>query len=105
MIIWVACVQMCTWTSSKFWIGYSFNQFEVFGALHSCRTVPCPLFDVVASFCSSRVIGGYIPVALSNSEGAGSVWVLAHLSGAHLYIQVLGNKPPTAAAVLATFTA
>jgi hypothetical protein len=35
---------------------------------------------------------GYIPVALSKSQGAGSVWTLVHLSGAHLYIQVLGNK-------------
>jgi len=40
-------------------------------------------------FC---VVNGYIPVALSNSEGTGSVWVLAQLSGAHLFIQVLGNE-------------
>ena len=48
---------------------------------------------------------GYVPVALSKSEGAGSVRALVRLPGAHLYIQVLGNKPPTAAAVLATFAA
>ncbi len=41
---------------------------------------------------SVLLVNGYIPVALSNSEGAGSVWVLAHLPGAHLYIQVLGNE-------------
>ena len=41
---------------------------------------------------SVLLVNGYIPVALSNSEGAGSVWVLAQLSGAHLYIQVLGNE-------------
>jgi len=38
------------------------------------------------------LVNGYIPVALSNSEGTGSVWVLAQLSGAHLFIQVLGNE-------------
>ena len=37
-------------------------------------------------------MNGYIPVALSKSEGTGSVWVLAQLSGAHLFIQVLGNE-------------
>ena len=37
----------------------------------------------------------YIPVALSKSEGAGSVWILVHLPGTHLYIQVLGNKKRT----------
>ena len=41
---------------------------------------------------SVLLVHGYIPVALSNSEGAGSVWVLAQLPGAHLYIQVLGNE-------------
>ena len=41
---------------------------------------------------SVLLVNGYIPVALSNSEGAGSVWVLAQLPGAHLYIQVLGNE-------------
>lgn len=39
-------------------------------------------------------VAGLIPVALSKSEGAGSVWALAQLPGAHLYIQVLGNKTP-----------
>jgi len=34
---------------------------------------------------------GCIPVALSKSEGIGSVWALVQLSDAHLYIQVLGN--------------
>ena len=41
---------------------------------------------------SVLLVKSYIPVALSNSEGAGSVWVLAQLPGAHLYIQVLGNE-------------
>ena len=41
---------------------------------------------------SVLLVYGCIPVALSNSEGAGSVWVLAQLSGTHLYIQVLGNE-------------
>ncbi|MAT88803.1 MAG: hypothetical protein CL532_09720 [Aestuariivita sp.] len=41
---------------------------------------------------SVLLVYGCIPVALSNSEGAGSVWVLAQLPGAHLYIQVLGNE-------------
>ena len=41
---------------------------------------------------SVLLVNGYIPVALSNSEGVGSVWVLAQLPGAHLYIQVLGNE-------------
>ncbi len=40
------------------------------------------------------VHGDYIPVALSKSAGAGSVWILVHLPGAHLYIQVCGNKLP-----------
>jgi hypothetical protein len=39
-------------------------------------------------------VRGHIPVALSNSEGAGSVRVLARLPGAHLYLQVLGNARP-----------
>ncbi|GLO71200.1 hypothetical protein MACH17_27170 [Phaeobacter inhibens] len=34
-------------------------------------------------------------MALSNSEGAGSVRTLVLLSGAHLYIQVLGNQNRT----------
>jgi len=34
---------------------------------------------------------GSIPVALSNSEGAGSARIVVHVPGAHLYIQVLGN--------------
>ena len=41
---------------------------------------------------SVLLVNSYIPVALSNSEGVGSVWVLAQLPGAHLYIQVLGNE-------------
>ena len=41
---------------------------------------------------SILLVNGYIPVALSNSEGVGSVWVVAQLPGAHLYIQVLGNE-------------
>ena len=61
------------------------------------------ILSSVAVFCSSRRNMGYIPVALSKSEGAGSVWTLVHLSGAHLYIQVLGNKPMTVAADPATF--
>jgi len=53
------------------------------------------LFQQVAitfrcGFCSVR--NGCIPVALSNSEGTGSVLALAWLPGAHLYIQVLGNE-------------
>ena len=40
------------------------------------------------------LVTGYVPVALSKSEGAGSVLALAWLPGAHLYIQVLGNKKP-----------
>ena len=43
---------------------------------------------------SASLVTGYIPVALSKSEGAGSVLALAWLPGAHLYIQVLGNKKP-----------
>ncbi|MEM7596505.1 MAG: hypothetical protein AAF382_02335, partial [Pseudomonadota bacterium] len=38
------------------------------------------------------LVNGCIPVALNNSEGAGSVLALAWLPGAHLYIQVLGNE-------------
>lgn len=38
---------------------------------------------------------GYVPVALSKSEGASSVQAVACLPGAHLYIQVLGNKKLT----------
>ena len=40
---------------------------------------------------SALLVCGQIPVALSKSEGAGSVRILVLLSGAHLYIQVLGN--------------
>ena len=36
-----------------------------------------------------------IPVASSNSEGAGSVRTVVRLPGAHLYIQVLGNQSTT----------
>ena len=35
---------------------------------------------------------GCIPVALSNSEGVGSVRALVRLPDTHLYIQVLGNE-------------
>jgi len=31
-----------------------------------------------------QLVLGCIPVALSKSEGAGSVWTLVHLPGAHL---------------------
>ena len=40
---------------------------------------------------SALLVCGQIPVALSKSEGAGSVRTLVLLPGAHLYIQVLGN--------------
>jgi len=40
---------------------------------------------------SALLVCGQIPVALSKSEGAGSVRILVLLSGTHLYIQVLGN--------------
>ena len=43
---------------------------------------------------SVLLVSGYIPLALSTSEGAGSVWILVHLPGAHLFTQVLGNKKP-----------
>lgn len=44
--------------------------------------------------CPSRVCGS-IPVALSETEGAGSVMAVVMLPGAHLYEQALGNsKPP-----------
>jgi len=47
----------------------------------------------IRSLCGFCVVrNGCIPVALSNSEGAGSVLALARLPGAHLYIQVLGNE-------------
>ena len=52
---------------------------------------------------AASLVTGYIPVALSKSEGAGSVVILVSLPGAHLYIQVLGNAyPRTVAAVPAT---
>lgn len=41
---------------------------------------------------AALLVNGCIPVALNNSEGAGSVLALAWLPGAHLYIQVLGNE-------------
>ena len=41
---------------------------------------------------AALLVNGCIPVALSNSEGAGSVRALVRLPGAHLYIQVLGNE-------------
>ena len=50
-------------------------------------------------FCLSR-LRGPIPVALNNSEGAGSVRIVVRLPGAHLYMQVLGNlRTPTVCAV------
>lgn len=57
----------------------------------------CPLPEGAAG--TAPLDTGYVPVALSKSEGAGSVRTLVHLPGAHLYIQVLGNKEPTAAVV------
>lgn len=44
---------------------------------------------------SALLVNGCIPVALSKSEGAGSVRILVRLPGAHLYIQVLGNQNHT----------
>ena len=55
----------------------------------SCRSDPTRL-DVVGDG-SALFVTGYVPVALSKSEGAGSVLALVRLSGAHLLIQVLGN--------------
>ena len=55
-----------------------------------CRRATEPLSGVKAG--AALLVYGCIPVALSNSEGAGSVLVLAWLPGAHLYIQVLGNE-------------
>ncbi len=49
------------------------------------------LLDIILAG-SVLLVYGYIPVALSKSEGAGSVWILVQLTGAHLYIQVLGNE-------------
>ena len=46
---------------------------------------------------SALRVKGCIPVALSNSEGAGSGRILVRLPGAHLYTQVLGNQNPTVA--------
>ena len=43
---------------------------------------------------SAPLVRGHIPVALINSEGAGSVWILVHLPGAHLLIQALGDFIP-----------
>ena len=50
------------------------------------------LSDVKAG--AALLVNGYIPVALSNSEGAGSVRTVVWLPGAHLYEQVLGNASP-----------
>ena len=44
---------------------------------------------------SALSVTGSIPVALSNSTGAGSVRILVRLPGAHLYIQVPGNQNRT----------
>lgn len=55
----------------------------------------CPGSAVLLCFSSSDII----PVALSNSEGAGSGAILVVLPGAHLYIQVLGNTCSTVATV------
>lgn len=44
---------------------------------------------------SALSVTGSIPVALSNSTGAGSVRTLVRLPGAHLYIQVPGNQNRT----------
>ena len=51
---------------------------------------------------SAFLVTGYVPVALSKSEGAGSVLALVRLPGAHLYIQVLGNKKPNGYSGLVT---
>lgn len=51
---------------------------------------------------SALLVHGCIPVALSNSEGAGSVQALAWLPGTHLYTQVLGNQNHTVAGGPAT---
>ena len=40
---------------------------------------------------TALLVLGPIPVALINSEGAGSVWIVVQLPGAHLFNQVLGN--------------
>jgi len=40
---------------------------------------------------AALLVNGNIPVALSKSEGAGSVRTVVRLPGAHLYEQVLGN--------------
>jgi hypothetical protein len=40
---------------------------------------------------TAPLVCGNIPVALLNSEGAGSVRILVRLPGAHLCMQVLGN--------------
>ena len=66
------------------------------GLSKKSRYSPCPkplttLPKKGGGFCPVRH-KVYIPVALSKSQGAGSVLALANLSGAHLYIQVLGNK-------------
>ncbi len=55
-----------------------------------CPTSECPLYGLLAG--SAVLDTGKIPVALSNSEGAGSVRAVVRLPGAHLYIQVLGNS-------------
>jgi hypothetical protein len=49
---------------------------------------------IVEQDMTDELVSGYIPLALSTSEGAGSVWILVHLPGAHLFTQVLGNKTP-----------
>ena len=43
---------------------------------------------------------GQIPVALLNSEGAGSVRTLVCLPGAHLYLQVFGKLSTSSVAVV-----
>jgi len=52
---------------------------------------------------SALSVTGSIPVALSNSTGAGSVRTLVRLPGAHLYIQVPGNQNRTSAVVPSHF--
>ena len=49
---------------------------------------------------TALLVRGAIPVALINSEGAGSVGVLASLPGAHLCMQVLGNSIPRRSSVV-----
>ena len=70
---------------------------------------PDLLFGISGPSCqiggSVLLVSGYIPLALSTSEGAGSVWILVHLPSAHLFTQVLGEKHLTVATVRHLFYA